>query len=178
MQPNFCNGEPVLWIGSDAQLSCCDWKKWQLPGEDRFSSMTDASKSKHSKPSRARGLLFLALAACSVSAQAPASELSGPDLKGLIAGKRVYLSVPAGGEFPLYYRADGEVDGTGEALGLGRYLKPKDSGRWWVAGSRLCQQWRSWYDGKQFCFTVRSVGANRIAWQRDDGMSGMARIGE
>lgn len=137
--------------------------------------------------SRCRGLAhascgagFLAvLAACFGAAQqGRADELSGQELNRLIAGKRVYLSVPAGGEFPLYYRADGEVDGSGEALGLGRYLKPKDSGHWWVSGARLCQQWRSWYDGKQFCFTVRSMGSNKIAWQRDDGMSGVARIGQ
>jgi len=105
-------------------------------------------------------------------------ELSGSDLKGLIAGKRVYLAVPAGGEFPLYYRADGRVDGTGEAIGLGRFLKPKDSGRWWIEGSRLCQQWQSWYDGKEFCFTIRTAGLNWIFWVRDDGLSGAARIGQ
>jgi hypothetical protein len=144
--------------------------------------MTLAPKSKYPGSRRAgrAALLFAALAApLGAAEQARASdELSGSDLSRLIAGRRVYLSVPAGGEFPLYYRADGAVDGSGEALGLGRYLKPKDSGRWWVSGSRLCQQWRSWYDGKQFCFTVRSMGANKIAWQRDDGMSGVARIGE
>jgi hypothetical protein len=142
--------------------------------------MTNAPKSNRPQSGRARGALLLAAAsACfAASAQGQASDLSGSDVKGMIAGKRVYLAVPAGGEFPLYYRINGEVDGTGEALGLGRYLKPKDSGHWWVAGSRLCQQWRSWYDGKQFCFTIRSVGANKIAWQRDDGMSGIARIGD
>lgn len=144
--------------------------------------MTLAPEAKRPRQRRARrqALVYVALLACLGAAeQAQASdELSGPNLSRLIAGRRVYLSVPAGGEFPLYYRADGAVDGSGEALGLGRYLKPKDSGRWWVSGARLCQQWRSWYDGKQFCFTVRSMGANKIAWQRDDGMSGVARIGE
>ena len=123
-------------------------------------------------------VVIAAIAALGLSGAVASDQLSGQELSRLIAGKRVYLAVPAGGEFPLFYRTDGAVDGSGEALGLGRYLKPKDSGHWWVAGSRLCQQWRSWYDGKQFCFTIRTMGPNKIAWQREDGMSGVARIGD
>lgn len=116
-------------------------------------------------------------AAIAGTASATGVQLEGARLKQAIAGKRVYLSVPLGGEFPLYYRADGQVDGSGEALGLGRYLKPKDTGRWWVDGSRLCQKWTTWYDGRAFCFTVRDMGGNKIAWARDDGTTGEARIG-
>jgi hypothetical protein len=123
-------------------------------------------------------LALLAGSLCTGWAASANGELSGADLKSLIAGKRIYLAAPAGGEFPLYYRTDGRVDGTGEALGLGRFLKPKDSGRWWIEGSRLCQQWQSWYDGKEFCFTIRTTGPNRIYWVRDDGLSGAARIGQ
>lgn len=104
--------------------------------------------------------------------------LAGNELRRAIAGKRVYLAVPLGGEFPLYYRPDGRVDGSGETVGLGRFLKPTDSGRWWVDGSRLCQQWQSWYSGKVFCFTVSEHGPGRIAWERDDGEKGIARLAE
>jgi hypothetical protein len=102
--------------------------------------------------------------------------LDGAALRRLIKGKRVYLAAPLGGEFPLFYRADGIVDGTGEALGLGKFLKPSDQGRWWVESNRLCQRWASWYDGKIFCFTARQTGPTAIEWQRDDGFSGSARI--
>lgn len=118
--------------------------------------------------------LFAASAAC---ANENATALRGEALKEAVSGKRIYLSVPLGGELPLYYRPDGRVDGSGEAAGLGRFLKPSDSGRWWVEGERLCQQWETWYQGRVFCFTVRKLPENRIAWARDDGESGIARIG-
>ena len=107
-----------------------------------------------------------------------AQPLSGPQLSSFISGKRVYLKVPLGGEFPLYYAASGKVDGSGEAAGLGRLVKPSDSGRWWVAGDRLCQKWSTWYDGKPFCFTIDKTGESTIAWVRDDGYAGTARVGE
>lgn len=104
--------------------------------------------------------------------------LAGNDLKRAIAGKRVYLAVPLGGEFPLFYRPDGRVDGSGEAVGLGRFLKPTDSGRWWVDGAKLCQQWQTWYSGRVFCFTVTEQGPGRIGWVRDDGERGVARLAD
>ena len=103
-------------------------------------------------------------------------SLQGEALKDAVSGKRIYLSVPLGGELPLYYQANGRVDGSGEAAGLGRFLKPTDSGRWWVEGERLCQQWETWYQGRVFCFTVKKLPENRIAWARDDGEKGIARI--
>ncbi|MBX9740211.1 MAG: hypothetical protein K2X62_09070 [Beijerinckiaceae bacterium] len=106
-----------------------------------------------------------------------ADNLAGGDLNRTVSGRRIYLATPLGGEFPLYYRADGQVDGSGEAVGLGRFMAPKDSGRWWVSGNKLCQKWTSWYDGKTFCFTLRKTADDRVAWQRDDGLSGVARIG-
>ena len=106
-----------------------------------------------------------------------AQELEGAKLKKLVNGKRIYLSVPFGGEFPLYYKTSGIVDGSGEATGLGRTMKPNDSGRWWVNGSKLCQKWQTWYDGKTFCFTISKTADTKIAWTRDDGYSGTARIG-
>lgn len=107
---------------------------------------------------------------------AAAEALSGEDLRSFISGKRIYLSVPLGGEIPLTYAANGVVDGSGEAVGLGRYMTPKDRGRWWVSGDRLCQKWQEWYKGRTFCFTVTKLAENRIRWVRDDGKSGIARL--
>jgi len=106
-----------------------------------------------------------------------ARELAGDDIRSKITGKRIYLAVPLGGEFPLFYRRDGRVDGSGEAVGLGRLARPSDSGRWWVSGNRLCQQWQSWYDGKQMCFTLIHLGGDRLRWNQDNGDTGLARIG-
>ena len=121
------------------------------------------------------GIFSLLLPALPVAPAIASDNVSGPTLKKLVNGKRVYLKSP-GGEFPLNYRASGVVDGTGEALGLGRFLQPKDSGRWWVDGQKLCQKWVSWYDGKVFCFTIQTTGIKTISWKRDDGYAGTARI--
>jgi hypothetical protein len=122
-------------------------------------------------------LAFVSMMVAGTSAFATGEQLQGNELRQTVAGKRIYLSVPLGGELPLFYRPDGRVDGSGDAVGLGRFLQPKDSGRWWVDGRRLCQKWQSWYDGRTFCFTVRDLGGNKIAWSRDDGEKGIARIG-
>jgi hypothetical protein len=123
-----------------------------------------------------RFALTLALFAAG-TAPAAADLLSGRQIDETIRGRRIYLAVPLGGEFPLNYRADGKVDGSGEAVGLGRTMRPTDSGRWWVDGTKLCQQWTSWYGGKVFCFTLRKTAPTQLAWTRDDGLSGIARIG-
>jgi hypothetical protein len=104
--------------------------------------------------------------------------LRGDEIKQAVSGKRIYLAVPLGGEFPLYYRADGYVDGSGEAVGLGRWARPKDTGRWWVDGAKLCQRWTTWYEGRPQCFTLQMVGEGRIAWNQDNGDKGVARIGD
>lgn len=126
---------------------------------------------------------FLAIAvAMAVVVNVPAARasepLAGGALKAFITGKRIYLKAPLGGELPLYYRADGVVDGSGEAVGLGRLLAPRDSGRWWVAKNRVCQKWKTWYDGKTFCFTLAKLSGNRVFWKRDDGVQGTSRIGK
>ena len=104
------------------------------------------------------------------------ADLPGEEIKKLVNGKRVFLSVPLGGEFPLRYNTNGVVAGSGDGVGLGRFMQPSDAGRWWVADNKLCQQWKSWYDGKTFCFTITKTGPNTIAWKRDDGYAGTARI--
>jgi hypothetical protein len=127
---------------------------------------------------------FCAVALCMVViAATPAhankgEPLKGQALKSFITGKRIYLATPLGGELPLYYRANGVVDGSGEAAGLGRYLAPKDSGKWWVKGDRVCQKWQEWYKGRTFCFTLKKISNTRVFWKRDDGEEGIARVGK
>ena len=120
-------------------------------------------------------LLLIALTA-PVGADTP--PLAGSALDRAVSGRRIYLATPLGGEFPMNYYRDGRLDAQGEASGLGRWARPQDSGRWWVDGSRLCQKWTSWYDGRTFCFVLRPVDGRRLAWERDDGLSGIARIGD
>lgn len=106
-----------------------------------------------------------------------AENVQGQELKSLVSGKRIYLQTPFGGEFPLYYQTSGAVSGDGSALGLGKFMAPKETGKWWVDGANLCQQWPTWYDGKATCFTIEKTGDSSLNWVRDDGKSGTARIG-
>ena len=115
-------------------------------------------------------------ATLALATPAAADALRGSELKSLVSGKRVYLQTPFGGEFPLYYQTSGTVSGDGSALGLGKFMAPKETGKWWVDGANLCQQWPTWSDGQATCFTVEKTGASTINWLRDDGKSGTARI--
>lgn len=105
------------------------------------------------------------------------TPLTKSDIEKAIAGKRIYLSIPFGGEMPLYYRNDGVVDGSGETIGLGRFFAPTDQGAWWIEQNQLCQKWQRWYEGRQFCFRLESLGESRLIWRRDDGEEGIARVG-
>lgn len=104
--------------------------------------------------------------------------LLGAAISKTVSGRRIYLGVPLGGEFPLFYQKDGRVDGSGEAVGLGKFLSPTDSGKWWVENNKLCQQWTQWYEGKVFCFKLEKLPDDKIIWRRDDGYEGIARIGD
>jgi hypothetical protein len=126
---------------------------------------------------RTVAIAFSALAAvAAIPASATAEQLSGQALMETIAGKRIYLATPFGGEFPLYYKTNGQVTGDGSALGLGQYFAPRETGRWYVESDQLCQQFPTWYRGKVSCFTLRKTGETTLRWRRDDGYSGRARI--
>lgn len=120
--------------------------------------------------------LPLAPAARANSSADPSGPVTGEEMRRLVTQNRIFLATPLGGELPLTYFADGRVDGSGEAVGLGRWLAPKDKGRWWIEGNQLCQQWEQWYDGKRFCFTLEKAGPATVIWRRDDGYSGRARL--
>ena len=108
---------------------------------------------------------------------ASANQLDGVEIKSMITGKRVFLATKWGIEFPLTYSRNGKVSGDGTAIGLGQYFAPKETGKWWINGNRMCQQFPTWYNGRTFCFKLESKGGNRFLWIRDDGASGFARLG-
>lgn len=118
----------------------------------------------------------LVAVAASTTVSAFATPLDGDAIKSLVGGKRVYLSTPYGLEFPLQYMTNGEVRGDASGFSLASMMAPKETGSWWVKGQKLCQKWPSWYKGKTICFTIEQTGKAKIAWTRDDGMSGTARI--
>lgn len=107
-----------------------------------------------------------------------AADLSGHEIKALIEGKTVRLNTSLGLQLPLRYRPNGVVAGNISSFSMARMFAPKEEGRWWVAADRLCQKWPTWYDGRTFCFSIRSAGENRITWLRDDGAKGSAIISD
>ena len=120
---------------------------------------------------------FIALTGIVAAAADDGRALNGQEIKDTISGRRIYLHMPLG-EFPLYYRTDGVVDGSGQAMGLGRLMQPTDSGKWWIEKDALCQRWQKWYSGRQYCFAIRSISPGRIFWRRNDGLSGTARVAD
>jgi hypothetical protein len=122
---------------------------------------------------------FVAVAAASViSGTASANSLAGEDLRRLVSGRTVYLSAPLGGEFPLKYNPNGSVTGDGQAVGLGRFYAARETGRWFMQGNNLCQQFPTWYGGTRLCFSVQDMGNRKIRWIRDNGDTGIARVAD
>lgn len=128
-------------------------------------------------PSRANALSIGGLLGLALAAPAQAEELNGAQIRNRIGGELVRLSTPYGIALPLRYRNDGVVAGDLSGFSIGGMLAPREEGRWWVKGDTLCQKWPTWYDGRTYCFTITSLGPNKIAWKRDDGLSGTAVMG-
>jgi hypothetical protein len=123
-------------------------------------------------------LLMSGSVAClCILSSAQAETLRDQDIKRDVVGRTIYLAAPLGGEFPLNYRPSGVVDGSGEALGLGKFIKPNDTGRWWIKSHQLCQKFTTWYNGSPMCFKLTRLGPDRLKWVRDNGQTGTARIG-
>ena len=124
-----------------------------------------------------RTAIAIAALSAAIASQAAADRYKANEIEGEIVGRQIFLEAPLGGEFPLNYRRSGSVDGNGEALGLGRFVKPADTGTWWIDSDRLCQRFRTWYDGRSMCFELYRVDQKRLKWIRNDGKTGIARIG-
>lgn len=95
-------------------------------------------------------------------------------LKQAVAGKTIHLDTPFGVAIPITYHGNGLMSGKAGVLEyfLGAHA---DRGRWWVANGRLCQKWFKWLDAQPSCMQLKQDG-DKIAWRRDDGMSGTATI--
>ncbi len=125
-----------------------------------------------------RALVFaVGLALPATASLAEPTQLAGDELRQAISGKTVYLNI-SGFELPITYAANGRMTGKmgTVAASFSRGDGARDSGKWWVAGDQLCQQWTSWMDGKAYCYRLMREGST-VHWVRNDGHSGTARIG-
>ena len=109
---------------------------------------------------------------------ARADAMTGEEIRRDIIGRTIFLAAPISGEFPLNYRQSGVVDGDGAALGLGKIIKPNDTGKWSIEGDKLCQQFKTWYNGEKMCFVLTRLKADAVKWVRNNGETGIARIGD
>lgn len=113
-----------------------------------------------------------ALAATSAIAMpAAAQQLSGPELRILLAGKTISLSAPFG-SLPIRYSSGGTMVAKSRAMGVFAGVS-EDRGTWRIAGNRFCQRWTVWNKGKEQCFSVSRTGTT-VRWVSNDGMSGTA----
>jgi len=121
-------------------------------------------------------VLFVSATIIGATTNSHASVLNEKEIKQLVNGKKIFLTIPFGGEFPLKYNTTGVVRGDGTGTGLGKYLAPKDTGKWWIAEGQLCQKWSEWYKGKTTCFIISDKNGKKFRWKRDDGRSGKGRV--
>jgi hypothetical protein len=124
-----------------------------------------------------RKILPLLLAAAPLTfAYAGEEALTGEALQNAVSGRTVYIDTPMG-EVPIRYLKNGSVHGSTELALLDGESTPVDRGRWWVADNKLCLRWRNWMEGATHCFTMHRLTPTRVRWRREDGKSGIARLG-
>ncbi len=124
-----------------------------------------------------RKILTLFLAAAPLTlAHAGEEALTGAALQSTVAGRTVYINTPMG-EVPIRYLKNGSVRGNTELALLDGESTAVDHGRWWVSDNKLCIRWKNWMEGATHCFTMHRIGPTHVRWRREDGKSGIARIG-
>ena len=123
-------------------------------------------------------VVTVGLALPATASLAEPATLAGDELRQAISGKTVFLNI-SGFELPIRYAANGRMSGKMStiAASFSRGDGASDSGKWWVAGDQLCQQWSSWMDGKSYCYRLTREGPT-VHWARNDGRSGTARIAD
>jgi hypothetical protein len=136
-------------------------------------------RAKKKKRKEAMRQLFVTMCASAfvvtgASAQ-QAAQMTGAELREAIAGRTVYLASPLG-EVQIRYAKNGTMHSSTQLALLDGERTTTDRGRWWVTDNQLCLRWQNWMGSRPYCFTMYKAG-NRVHWRRNDGKSGMARLG-
>ena len=121
-----------------------------------------------------RGVLAgLATAAILASAgQAAADNLTGVELRVLLAGRTIHISAPFG-SVPIRYNAGGTMFAKSKAMAVFSGGIEEDRGTWRISGNQFCQRWKLWQAGREQCFSVMRTGST-LRWASNDGMTGTA----
>lgn len=119
-------------------------------------------------------LMTVAACLCAMVVQAQSADLTGEQIKDLLADATVEINTPIGTKLPVHCGRDGKL--RGEAGDLAWYLGgATDRGRWWVAGDQVCFKWNRWFSSEPQCLRLRKEG-RIVRWRKQDGSSGTASI--
>ena len=133
-------------------------------------------KGEYDLSMKRRSFPLLFAAAPFTLAHAGEEALTGAALQTAVSGRTVYINTPMG-EVPIRYSKNGSVSGHTELAVLNGESTTRDHGRWWVSQNKLCIRWQNWMSGATHCFTMHRVGPWVVRWRREDGKSGLARLG-
>ncbi|WP_339083429.1 hypothetical protein [Hyphomicrobium sp. ghe19] len=104
--------------------------------------------------------------------QAAADNLTGIELRGLLAGRTIYISAPFG-SVPIRYNPGGTMSAKSKAMAVLSGGISEDRGTWRISGNQFCQRWNLWQAGREQCFSVTRTGST-LRWASNDGMTGTA----
>ena len=117
-------------------------------------------------------VVALSMALCG-QVLAGGEAVSGQKLISAVSGKVVHVST-AVGAVPVKFHSNGTMSAS--SGGIARLTGvASDKGKWWVAGSRLCQRWSTWLEGKTHCLLVK-IDGSKVHWTSTSGKSGLATI--
>ncbi|CAN1564028.1 hypothetical protein MCEMSEM23_02824 [Rhabdaerophilaceae bacterium] len=94
----------------------------------------------------------------------------------LIGAHELHLSGTGGGTGSLRYSENGASVGTAKGPYSADFSSRQDTGRWWVMGNRLCQQWAAWFAGQTFCVTIERRNDRIVIWRWESGKARRFRL--
>lgn len=127
----------------------------ELHGSSHSTSRSTSISARQTSPDRiifnafltATALLAITLFSI-ISASADSASLNAKEIRGLFPGK--YEARVDGHTLTISAKGNGTLKGS--------TFMASDSGRWWLKGSSLCVEWKSWADGETMCGKLSRVG--------------------
>ncbi len=120
-------------------------------------------------------LVFVVVLMATIGAEGlvAGEAVSGKKLVTAVSGKVVHVSTPVGA-VPVKYHSNGTMSASSGGIAKLTGMA-SDKGKWWVSGSKLCQRWSNWLEGKTHCLMVK-IDGSKVHWTSTSGKSGLATI--